>query len=435
MKFSTFNLTSRTQDKFLVYNSLSGALLAFEQPHSDLMSVAFQEAKASKIPDNFLSALKEGGFLVENEADELDTIRALTARRIHWEESWHLSIMLNQACNFRCPYCFQPRKNLFMSDSVGDVVLRMIERIASQTKKISVDWYGGEPTLSFELLKRLNNGIAARCSRAGVEYVVSMTTNGYLLDGKVLAYLKSFQTSHLQVTLDAPRENHNRNRIPPSGEPTFDVILANIKNAALAGFHVFVRVNVTTQNLDSSFEIYQLLEEAGLKNKVEVSIRPVVSSEANPCAGNCLGPVRFGKKMTSHYYEAAKRGWIVLPFVDNLQSMGYCIADYPTHAIVDPEGNVYKCGEAFSETEKTGRIASDGRILWDQAGFDAFVLRDPLDFPECRTCQILPICMGGCHMLRFWKHRTSCNEFKHNLPLFVETLYLNQLNMGGGDGA
>jgi uncharacterized protein len=433
MKFSRFNLTGRTQDEFLVYNSLSGALIAFEKPYLAAASEAFQKSAVEKLPENFLASMKEEGVLVEDEFDELDVIRILTATRIGWTESWHFSIMLNQICNLCCPYCFQPRKNLVMSDLVGDLVVKAMQRVAAQTKKISIDWYGGEPTLSFDLLKRLNDRIAAICKKVGIEYMVSMTTNGYVLNDEILSYLASSQTSHLQITLDAPKENHDFKRIPASGKPTFDVILANIQKTVSAGIHVLVRVNVAKQNLDRSFEIYDALEKAGLKNKVEVMIRPIISSEANPCAGDCVNPVLFGKKMISHYLKAAKEGWIVLPFVDTLQSMGYCIADYPTHAIIDPEGNVYKCGEAFSESENIGKIDDNGDISWNKEGFDAFVLRDPLQLSECRVCPILPICMGGCHMLRFWKHRMSCNEFKHDLPSFVETLYFNQMNMEGGE--
>ena len=192
-------------------------------------------------------------------------------------------------------------------------------------------------------------------------------------------------------------------------------------------------MNVTKENLDSSFEIYKILENAGLKNKVEVSIRPVVSSAANPCSGNCLTQTDFGKKMMSHYYEAAKNGWVILPFIDNLQSMGYCIADYPTQAIIDPEGSLYKCGEAFSDEEATGLIDNEGAIIWDKGKFDAFVKRNPLNQKECRSCQILPICMGGCHMLRFWKNKKSCNEFMHDLNLFVKILRLNQANIENVD--
>ncbi len=429
MKSSIFNIVVRNIDDILVYNSLSGALLAFEKKYFDVIQNAFLSGSLDNIPKDFISVLKDGGFFVDDDNDELDRIRILTQRRINWFDSWHFSIMLNQACNFMCDYCFQPRKNLFMSVLVGSKVLKMIEGITHQTKRISVDWYGGEPTLSFNFLKKLNDAIAILCEKAQIEYIVSMTTNGYLLDDDILKYLKSFQMSHLQITLDAPRENHNRTRILKNGSPTFNAILQNIKKAVGYGIHVLVRVNVTNRNLKESYTIYNALERTGLKNKVEVSIRPVISSESNSCEGSCPEAVRFGKKMLSHYYEAAKNGWIVLPFVDNLQSMGYCIADYPTHAIIDPRGNIYKCGESFSDKENMGKISRDGYLRWDKRKFDAFIERDPLIFPECRICKILPICMGGCHMLRFWKNRISCNEFRHDLGLFVKILYYNQINL------
>jgi uncharacterized protein len=426
MKPSIFNIVTNDNGELLVYNSLTGALVAFGSKYFERMFRVFKQGSISDTPEEFILPLKNDGFLVDSDKDEHEIINILTQRRVNWKKSWHFSIMLNQSCNFKCFYCFQPRKKLFISSSVEDRILKMIKLQCAQTEKITIDWYGGEPLLSFALLKRLNKNINDICLEEGVEYEICMTTNGYLLDEDVLRYLDDYKVSHLQITLDAPVEYHNKSRVLNDGGPTFDAILSNIKKAVMRGIHVLIRVNVSQENKDSSFEIYELLEKAGLKNKVEVSIRPIVSSGANPCNDNCLTQISFGEKMIAHYYKAAKNGWIVLPFVDNLQSMGYCIADYPTQAIIDPEGNVYKCGEAFSDAENTGEISEKGEIIWDKEKYGAFVNRNPLDQKECVACEILPICMGGCHMLRFWKQKMSCNEFKHDLETFVKILRLNQ---------
>jgi len=429
MKCSIFNITSKDKDELLVYNSMTGALVSFESKYVERMSYVFNDGLINMTPTDFVDPLKEDGFLVDIDFDEYEKINMLTQKRINWKDSWHFSIMLNQSCNFKCFYCFQPRKNLFLSSNVEDRIIKNDKLRCRDTSKITIDWYGGEPLLSFDLLKRLNTKIGKICSANDVEYEICFTSNGYLMNSEVLEYLNAYKISHLQITLDAPIAHHDKSRILNNGEPTFKKILANIQIAVKQGIHVLVRVNAIKENKDSSFEIYEILENAGLKNKVEVSIRPVVSSSANPCSDNCLTNIDFGKKMMSHYYEAAKKGWIILPFVDNLQSMGYCVADYPTHAIIDPMANVYKCGEAFSDTENTGKINDKGEIIWDKKRFEAFVNRDPLNQKECVSCEILPICMGGCHMLRFWKQKKSCNEFKHDLELFVKILRLNQENL------
>jgi uncharacterized protein len=433
MKYSMFNIVAMDKDELLIYNSLTGALVAFEPEFAERMLQSIKDNSIGVIPKEFIDRLEEDGFLVGANFNELEKINSLAQRRINWSKSWHFSIMLNQSCNFKCFYCFQPRKKLFITPAVEAKILKMIKQQCKNTGRISIDWYGGEPLLSFGLFKKMNTQIHSICLDENVDYEISLTTNGYLLNGGALEYLSGHKVSHLQITLDAPPEYHNKSRVLHNGEPTFNVILSNIQKAVEQGIHVLVRVNVTKTNLDSSFGIYEILENSGLKNKVEVSIRPVVSSAANPCSGNCLSQTDFGKKMMSHYYEAAKNGWVILPFVDNLQSMGYCIADYPTQAIIDPEGNLYKCGEAFSDEEATGLINDEGSIIWDKGKFDAFVNRSPLDQKECRSCQILPICMGGCHMLRFWKNKKSCNEFMHDLNLFVKILRLNQMNMENVD--
>jgi len=429
MKCSIFNIMSKDSNELLVYNSMTGALVVFEPKYSETMFQIFKVGSINMIPKEFIPLLKEDGFIVDAGFDEHKIINDLTQRRINWTKSWHFSIMLNQSCNFKCFYCFQPRKKLFITPVAEERIIKMIKLQCKKTDRISIDWYGGEPLLSFDIFKKMNTKIHNICLAENVDYGISLTTNGYLLNKKILEYLCKYKVSHFQITLDAPAEYHDKSRILKNGDPTFKVILENIQNAVSRGIHILVRVNVTKTNKDNSFEIYELLEKAGLKNKVEVSIRPVVSSSTNPCVNSCLTQTDFGEKMMSHYYEAAKNGWVILPFVDNLQSMGYCIADYPTQAIIDPECNLYKCGEAFSDEETTGLINNNGEIIWNKAKFNAFINRNPLHYTECKNCEILPICMGGCHMLRFWKKKKSCNEFKYNLDLFVKILRLNEINM------
>ncbi len=109
--------------------------------------------------------------------------------------------------------------------------------------------------------------------------------------------------------------------------------------------------------------------------------------------------------------------------------MGFCVADFPSQFIIDPSGVVYKCGECFTEAESVGNISETGEIILDHEKHQLWLLKSPLDFDECRDCSIMPICMGGCNMKRWWKHIDYCEEFKHNLPDFLRAMVLNQGNI------
>jgi len=408
---------------------MTGALATFKEPYYSKVLAALKNNQVSFIPEKFKKNLTEDGYLVEDEVDELEKINNLVARRRGWKDEYFLSILLNLDCNFKCFYCFESHTGKYLSNFTSQKIISMIYQISKSAKKISVDWYGGEPLLSFNKMRFLNDEFIKICNANNIEYATSITTNGYLLSSSVIKYLESAPLTHLQITLDGPPETHNISRPLKNDGPTFDVILGNIKEAVAQEIEVIIRVNITKLNVDQIPELYQIIDKHGLKNKIQLMLKPVVSSSANPCENCCLSEYALGSRMTAIYKWAAENGWIVFPNVDSMQCMGFCIADFPSQFIIDLQGNLYKCGELFTSKEAVGRIGDKGELILDQFKYKQFVDKNPLNFPECKGCNILPICMGGCNMKRFWKGINCCEELKHDLPQFLEVLVLNQHNM------
>ncbi len=439
VKFSRFNVwTCKENDELILYNSMTGALAVFEKPQSSEILIALKSNKIQSIPTELISIFSEDGYIVKNGIDELDAINDLVNERQNLTDEYFFSILLNLDCNFKCFYCFESHTGEYLKDDVSQKIIAMINRIAKSAKKISVDWYGGEPLLSFDRLRFLNDKFMEICSVNDIQYCMSITTNGYLLTSSVIEYLKTMPLSHLQITLDGPAETHNVSRPLKNGGPTFDVILKNIKTAVDQNIEVTIRVNITKTNINLISKLYEAIEEQGLKNKVQIMLRSVVSSSANPCAEHCLSENVSAGKTADIYKQIAKNGWIVFPNVDDMQCMGFCHAEYPSRFIIDTQGNLYKCGELFTPEEAIGKIGDEGELILDQNKSKQFVNKNPLNFSECRSCNILPICMGGCSMKRFWKGANCCDDFKYALSKFLEVLVLNQNSIdqnaiNGGD--
>ena len=281
MKLSRFNVWTPENDSIILYNSLTGALITFEAIYYDRVFQALSAGNLSGLPDKFLPILVEDGFLVEDQFDELEAIRNLVVRRQQLVGEYFFSILLSLSCNFRCGYCHN-----------SEFVL---------AEKIAVDWYGGEPLISFPTLRRLNDRFMAICSHDGTKYETSITTNGYLLTPEIIKYLTHIPITHLQITIDGPLETHNISRPLKDGGPTFDVILDNIVLAVENGLDVFIRTNITRCNIDQVHKLYPILAGRGLKNKVRVLLKPVVSSPANPCEEDCLDSVELSSQMVPIY--------------------------------------------------------------------------------------------------------------------------------------
>lgn len=439
IKFSRFNVwTCKENNELILYSSMTGALAVFEKPQSNEILIALKNNKVQSIPIELMSTFLEDGYIVKNRTDELGIIKDLVSKRQNLTDEYFFSILLNLDCNFKCFYCFESHTGEYLKDDVSQKIIAMINRIAKSAKKISVDWYGGEPLLSIDRLRFLNDKFMEICNVNNIQYCTSITTNGYLLTPLVIEYLKTVPLSHLQITLDGPAETHNISRPLKNGNPTFDVILKNIKAAVDQGIEVIIRVNITKININLISKLYEAIEEQGLKNKVQIMLRSVVSSSANPCMEHCLSESVSAGQTADIYKKAARNDWIIFPNVDDMQCMGFCHAEYPCRFIIDTQGNLYKCGELFTSEEAIGKIYNGGELILDQNKSERFVDKNPLDFPECKNCNILPICMGGCNMKRFWKGTNYCDEFKYALPKFLEVLVLNQNSINqnainGGD--
>jgi uncharacterized protein len=132
----------------------------------------------------------------------------------------------------------------------------------------------------------------------------------------------------------------------------------------------------------------------------------------------------------SIYKEAAEKGWVVMPNIDGIRSLGFCSADYPNRYMVNLNGNVFKCGQTFSAEESVGRVNRKGLLELNQAKCHTWVNKDPSQFEECKVCPFVPICMGGCTLKRsFMANEDCCVDWKYNVPGFLEVLVLNQRNI------
>ncbi len=430
MKFSDFNVWTPDGDGLIVYNTLTGALLTFNRKTANTVLSAMQRDNTTEIPKRYLPDLVRDGVVIEDNYDEISVVKArnLLGRT---QNELILSVMMTMACNFRCRYCFQPRDSRpkVMNREVEHLVVRLINRETKKKDRVSIDWYGGEPLLCFDQLVRMNNAIAGECKKCDTEYLVSVTTNGYLLTPEVIKYLSGFNITHLQITLDGPAETHNFSRPLVNGSGTFTTILSNIRRAIEAGVPVVVRVNVWKPNIGRVGELYDILEENGLKNKVNVIAKPVLSSEANPCQINCLPASEAAQLNLEIYQNAARKGWVVLPELSQMQGHEFCIVDSVGQFIIDPDGRLYKCGERFEKPESVGYLDQDGELRLDELSWTRWIGKDPFSFPECRACKLLPICMGGCSMKRFWRPKESpCVEFKYCLDDLLKTMVASEAN-------
>ena len=334
------------------------------------------------------------------------------------------TICPTMGCNFDCPYCFEDHFAGKMSAEVQDDVVALAGRMldASDAKDIHVTWFGGEPLLGPDIIEGLSGRLMELAKERGGDYTAGIITNGYLLTQEIVDLLERCKVNSVQVTIDGLGATHDATRYLRGGGPTFDRIVANLRDLKLP-FRVNVRHNVHEGNMHEVDElkefIEKLAEESG--NDIFYYPAPVTGSDTADERGKQVGLLCSSDASEISVRQEAGRF-----------SMGrghYCGAHSIWSVGVDDRGNLQKCWEAVDKPQISFGTAHD----WDPANpLETASNPDnltmylntacPLPDEECRECVWLPTCVGGCPHRRLFGER-QCIAFKDDPESYVLALH------------
>ena len=152
----------------------------------------------------------------------------------------HLILSITESCNMRCKYCtysehYQNNKSYSSAMMDFDTAKMAVDYFYENFKKTlrvnplrkpALGFYGGEPLLNFNLIQKVIDYVLERYPDYNT--LLNVTTNGTLLNGDKLEYLIKNNVS-IAISLDGPKEVHDRSRVMREGKGTFDIIMKNIR--------------------------------------------------------------------------------------------------------------------------------------------------------------------------------------------------------------
>jgi uncharacterized protein len=142
----------------------------------------------------------------------------------------HLELMVTHACNLRCSYCFgcpspndlPASRHLYGSKTPGmslETAQRGVEFLIAQSgsvRDLGLIFFGGEPLLAFPLVREITRYARRREAETGKRFHLSLSTNGLLLNRRIVAFLQAQRIS-CQVSIDGPDWIHDYARCHASG--------------------------------------------------------------------------------------------------------------------------------------------------------------------------------------------------------------------------
>ena len=299
-----------------------------------------------------------------------EAVRDLTlARRILDPGLLELIVLPTEQCNFRCTYCYED----FLIGRMGpDTVAGLKSLIAARADggtDLVLSWFGGEPLVAADIVLDVSSHAQALFGACGRGMVGHVTTNAYLLRPRLLDRLLAAGVTRYQITLDGPREVHDRTRLRRDGHGTFDRIWPHLLHAAR---HPDERLAVSLR-LHYDGRSVRLLE-------------PLVDDVIREFGGSGRFTVnlheleRLGGARDDEIVEVGPEGLrVVQEYAARLERAGLTtivpaegLADYVCYAsranslIVRADGRLSKCTVALSDDYNTvGRLHPDGRVEID----------------------------------------------------------------------
>jgi uncharacterized protein len=141
-----------------------------------------------------------------------------------------LILNVTEKCNLRCRYCvfsgiYKNRRSHSEKQMPWEIArLAINNHIMRSGSVLRFSFFGGEPLLNFRLIKKIVNYVEEKTTK---KVYWSMTTNGTLLTPDIWAFLKEHDFL-ITVSLDGPKEIHDRYRTDRNGKGTFDKIYKNL---------------------------------------------------------------------------------------------------------------------------------------------------------------------------------------------------------------
>ena len=344
-----------------------------------------------------------------------------------------LCLHVAHTCNLNCSYCFASQgkyqgDRALMSFEVGKRALDFLMENSGTRRNLEVDFFGGEPSLNFDVVKRLVEYARSVEGERGKNFRFTYTTNGMILTDEMIEFLNK-ECHNVVLSLDGRKEVNDHFRVDYSGKGSYDTIVPNFKRLveSRGGKGYYVRGTYTHNNVDFTNDIFHMAD----LGFTELSMEPVVCPPGDPYALTEEDlPILFeqyeilAKEMVKRKREG--RPFTFYHYMIDLKH-GPCIYKRITgcgsgteYMAVTPWGDLYPCHQ-FVGDEKylLGNIFDGVKNTEIQ---DEFRSCNAYSREECKDCWARLYCSGGCAANSYHATGSIGGVYKYGCELFKKRM-------------
>lgn len=318
-----------------------------------------------------------------------------------------LCLHIAHDCNLRCRYCFADEgeyhgKRELMSYEVGKAALDFLIANSGNRRNLEVDFFGGEPTMNFQVVKDLVAYGREQEKLHNKNFRFTLTTNGILLNDDIMEFANK-EMANVVLSIDGRKEVNDRMRPRRGGQGSYDTIVPKFQKFADSRHqnNYYVRGTFTHNNLDFSKDVLHLAD-LGFK---QISVEPVVAQETDDYAIREADLPQLYEEYDALAAEMVRRhgtdqDFNFFHFMIDLEG-GPCVAKRLSgcgsgteYLAVTPTGDLYPCHQFVGNEKFLMGNVYEGVKRTDIR--DEFKCCNVYAKEKCRNCFARFYCSGGC---------------------------------------
>ena len=318
-----------------------------------------------------------------------------------------LCLNIAHTCNLTCSYCFAGQGSYkgdtaLMPYETGKAALDMLVRMSGRRRNLEVDFFGGEPLLNWQTVKRLVAYGRSIEKEYRKNFRFTLTTNGMLVDDDVIDFCNR-EMHNVVLSLDGRKEVHDRFRVDRAGRGSYDKIVPRFQEFVRrrGDQNYYIRGTYTRHNLDFLNDVKHMAD----LGFTQLSMEPIVTAPDDPealrpedlpvlyeqyeqLAVEMLKRKREGKGFDFYHYLIDLENGPCL-----YKRLGGC-GSGTEYLAVTPSGELYPCHQFVGDAAYLMGNVWDGVTRSDL--FEQFKACGLSSRSDCVNCWAKLYCAGGC---------------------------------------
>jgi uncharacterized protein len=313
-----------------------------------------------------------------------------------------LAIDVSGGCNLKCGYCAESMTLPQRAPMDRELLALSVERLfewSDPGARLSIFFGSGEPLLQPESVKAAGKLARRMARKNNRDLSLFLTTNGTLLDARTLRWLAA-DGWEVKVSLDGPREVHDRFRMDGLGSGTYDRIERHVRTLSRKIPERFSTTSVLCKGSDPA-HIFHAIAGLGVRTM------EIVPAAAPPGAAFLPGETEMeGYRAFILAYAKKAAKYRQIPVLTRFQTRLRRVLGIGNQQIacgagrtlfaVGPRGGLYPCYRFVGLDEfKLGELQAG---LSNEAvqRFTTRCARPSSEREQCRRCWASPLCDGPC---------------------------------------